>query len=91
MEEIFEKMPVITSDEIPASDNLVQKTCRRQQDSTNIFFEKKIEMNEKIRNLMFGSASCKEHPVPEKHLLLFTQSTINHVIGFFSVGKITLY
>lgn len=29
-------MPVITSDEIPASDNLVQKTCRRQQNSTNI-------------------------------------------------------
>lgn len=29
MEEIFEKMPVITSDEIPASDNLVQKTWRR--------------------------------------------------------------
>lgn len=28
-------MPVITSDEIPASDNLVQKTCVRQE-STNI-------------------------------------------------------
>lgn len=84
MEEIFEKMPVITSDEIPASDNLVQKTCR------TFFSKKKTEMTEKIRDLIFGSASCKEHPVPEKHLLLFTQSKINHVIKFFSVGKITL-
>lgn len=30
-------MPVITSDEIPASDNLVQNTCMRQ-DSTNTEF-----------------------------------------------------
>jgi len=34
MEEIFEKMPVITSDEIPASDNFVQKTCMRQEGTT---------------------------------------------------------
>lgn len=42
MEEIFEKMPVITSDEIPASDNLVQKTCMKQQDSTNRYLQKTI-------------------------------------------------
>lgn len=42
MEEIFEKMPVTTSDEIPASDSLVQKTCRRQQDSTNVSLQKSV-------------------------------------------------
>lgn len=42
MEEIFEKMPVITSDEIPASDNLVQKTCMRQQDRTTRDLQKPV-------------------------------------------------
>lgn len=42
MEEIFEKMPVITSDEIPASDNLVQKTCMRQQDRSTVDLQKPV-------------------------------------------------
>lgn len=57
MEEIFEKMPVITSDEIPASDNLVQKTCRRQQDST--FLTKNSPRHADFR-LQFCKADCLE-------------------------------
>lgn len=74
MEEIFEKMPVITSDEIPASDNLVQKTCIRQQDSTNIF-TKTIPGHAGFR-LQYYKADCLK-----RKLQLLTSGS--HSLGSF--------